>query len=111
MAKEFMQKESTGHNGWTVWTVTGRIDTMTADQAYAEGERIVQQNAKTILDMSEMEYLSSAGLRVLLRLNKLAKKTGKEFSLSGPSGIVKAVLEDSGMDALFKVYGSPEEAE
>ena len=35
----------------------------------------------------------------------------KEFSLSGPSGIVKAVLEDSGMDALFKVYGSPEEAE
>lgn len=53
-----------------------------------------------------MDYLSSAGLRVLLRLNKLAKKSGKEFTLCGPSGIVKSVLEDSGMDALFTIYAS-----
>ena len=111
MAKEFAQSEAAGPKGWTVWKVVGRIDTQTADAAYETGEAIVQKCDKTVLEMSEMEYLSSAGLRVLLRLNKLAKKTGKEFSLSGPSGIVKAVLEDSGMDALFKVYGSPEEAE
>ena len=111
MAKEFMQKVSEGPNGWAVWTVEGRIDTMTADAAYAEGEKIVQQNEKTVLDMSEMDYLSSAGLRVLLRLNKLAKKSGKKFTISGPSGIVKSVLEDSGMDALFTVYASLSELE
>ena len=111
MAKEFTQRESQGKNNWAVWTVTGRIDTSTADAAYATGETVVQNNEKTVLDMAEMDYLSSAGLRVLLRLNKLAKKSGKQFLLSGPTGIVKSVLEDSGMDALFTIYSSLEELE
>ena len=102
MEKEFLQTETAGANGWTVWSVNGRI----AEKAYATGEDIVNRNEKTVLDMSGMDYLSSAGLRVLLRLNKLAKKSGKEFTLCGPSGIVKSVLEDSGMDALFTIYAS-----
>ena len=101
-----MQTETAGANGWTVWSVNGRIDMVTAEKAYATGEDIVNRNEKTVLDMSGMDYLSSAGLRVLLRLNKLAKKSGKEFTLCGPSGIVKSVLEDSGMDALFTIYAS-----
>ena len=109
MAKEFLQKESSGPNDWTVWSVSGRIDMVTADSAYATGEDIVMRNVKTVLDMTDMEYLSSAGLRVLLRLNKLAKKNGKAFTLARPSGIVKSVLEDSGMDALFTIYTSLEE--
>ena len=106
MEKEFLQTETAGTNGWTVWSVNGRIDMVTAEKAYATGEDIVNRNEKTVLDMSGMDYLSSAGLRVLLRLNKLAKKSGKEFTLCGPSGIVKSVLEDSGMDALFTIYAS-----
>ena len=106
MEKEFLQTETAGANGWTVWSVNGRIDMVTAEKAYATGEDIVNRNEKTDLDMSGMDYLSSAGLRVLLRLNKLAKKSGKEFTLCGPSGIVKSVLEDSGMDALFTIYAS-----
>ncbi|MBO5992643.1 MAG: STAS domain-containing protein [Acidaminococcaceae bacterium] len=106
MTKEFLQKESSGPDGWTIWSVSGRIDMVTADTAYATGEDIVLRNAKTVLDMTDMEYLSSAGLRVLLRLNKLAKKNDKVFTLAGPSGIVKSVLEDSGMDALFTIYAS-----
>ncbi len=106
MEKEFSQTETAGANGWTVWSVNGRIDMVTAEKAYATGEDIVNRNEKTVLDMSGMDYLSSAGLRVLLRLNKLAKKSGKEFTLCGPSGIVKSVLEDSGMDALFTIYAS-----
>ena len=109
MAKEFLQKESNGPDGWTIWSVRGRIDMVTADAAYTTGEDIVLRSAKTVLDMTDMEYLSSAGLRVLLRLNKLAKKNGKVFTLTAPSGIVKSVLEDSGMDALFTIYASLEE--
>ena len=76
------------------------------DRSRRSQRDIVNRNEKTVLDMSGMDYLSSAGLRVLLRLNKLAKKSGKEFTLCGPSGIVKSVLEDSGMDALFTIYAS-----
>jgi len=63
MAKELLQKEYAGPNGWTIWAVEGRIDTLTAETAYAFGEELVQKNAKTVLDMQEMDYLSSAGLR------------------------------------------------
>ena len=106
MEKEFLQTETAGANGWTVWSVNGRIDMVTAEKAYATGEDIVNRNEKTVLDMSGMDYLSSAGLRVLLRLNKLAKKSGKEFTLCGPSGIVKSVLEDSGMDNGMNASGT-----
>jgi len=109
MEKKFEQRQAEGPNGWTVWSVTGRIDTLTADEAYAAGEELIGLHPKTVLDMSEMEYISSAGLRVLLRLQKLAKKTGKKFSLSGASGIVKSVLEDSGINALFTVSKSLDE--
>ncbi len=109
MVSNFLQKTSIGPNGWMVWSISGRIDMLTADAVYNTGEEIVLSNPKTVLDMSEMDYISSAGLRALLRLNKLAKKEGRTFSLACPSGIVKSVLEDSGMDALFAVWASLEE--
>lgn len=55
MAKELLQKEYAGPNGWTIWAVEGRIDTLTAETAYAFGEELVQKNAKTVLDMQEMD--------------------------------------------------------
>ncbi len=109
MAKEFSQTQLEGPNGWKVWKVVGRIDTQTADTAYETGEAVVNANDKTVLDMSEMDYLSSAGLRVLLRLNKLAMKSGKSFTVAGPAGMVRTVLEDSGMDVLLKLKGSLDE--
>ncbi len=109
MAKEFSQTELDGPKGWKVWKVIGRIDTQTADTAYEKGEAVVNANEKTVLDMSEMEYLSSAGLRVLLRLSKMAVKSGKSFTVAGPAGMVRTVLEDSGMDVLLKLKGSLEE--
>ena len=52
MEKEFLQTETAGANGWTVWSVNGRIDMVTAEKAYATGEDIVNRNEKTVLDMS-----------------------------------------------------------
>ncbi len=66
-------------------------------------------NAGTVLDMSGMDYLSSAGLRVLLRRNKLAMKSGREFTVAGPTGMGRTVPEISGMDALPKRKGSLDE--
>ncbi len=109
MSSEFSQETSTGVNGWTVWKVLGRIDTKTADEAYKYGETVVNENGKTVLDMSQMDYISSAGLRVLLRLNKLSVKSGKSFTVAGATGMVASVLQDSGMDELLDMKASVEE--
>ena len=106
MANAITQKEMEGPNGWKVWKIIGRINTQTAGEAYEQGEAIVKDNPKTVLDMSEMDYLSSAGLRVLLRLSKLAQNSGGQFVVSGASGMVHMVLEDSGMDVLLNMVDS-----
>lgn len=109
MAEELIQEEKTLENGWTVWTVKSRIDLKTADEVYKRGEEIISKSDKTALDMSGVEYLSSAGIRAMLRLNKLAQKHSKEFTVVGANGMPKDVLEDSGMDVLLKAKASVDE--
>lgn len=111
MARELIQKESEGANGWTVWQVFGRVDTQTARQASEKGTEIVNRCEKTVLDAAGVDYLSSAGLRVLLQLNKLASKSGKKFVVANPTEMVRAVIEDSGMDALLTMKTSLDELE
>ena len=111
MENKMTQQELEGPKGWKIWKIIGRIDTQTAGAAYEKGEAIVKENAKTVIDMSEMDYLSSAGLRVLLRLSKLAQDNGGQFLVSGASGMVHTVLEDSGMDVLLNMIDSLDELE
>ena len=59
--------------------------------------------------MSGLEYLSSAGIRILLRLTKQAQAEGKDFALVGATGMVKVVLAESRMDMFAKIYASADE--
>ena len=106
MANELIQHATREMNDWTIWSVTGRIDTTTATGAGDTGEKILSNAKKVALDLSKVAYLSSAGLRVLLRLAKKAKSSGKEFALCAASGMVKDVLEESGMDMLVTIHDS-----
>ena len=106
MASEIIQKEGKLENGWTVWSVEGSIDIATADTAYAKGDEILERTEKLALDMSEVSYLSSAGIRIIVRLFKKAKKQGKEFTVAGAAGMVKTVLEDSNLDTVLKMRDS-----
>lgn len=57
--------------------VSGRMDTTTAPQLEAELKRKVGGNETLILDFDNLEYLSSAGLRVVLAAQKVMNKQGK----------------------------------
>lgn len=109
MARNFLQSETAGPKGWTVWTITGRVDVTTANAAYKTGEEIVQRSEKTVLNMSDIAYISSAGIRVLMRLLDLAEESGKKFALAGAAGTVARVLKGTGMDAVFPMLGSVED--
>ncbi|MBQ9365877.1 MAG: STAS domain-containing protein [Schwartzia sp.] len=104
-----MENNITRKGEWAVWKVEGRIDVTTAEGVYEEGDKIVEQEEKTALDMSGIDYISSAGLRVLLRLWKKAKKQGKAFTVVGAGDAVKMVLEDSNMDTLLEARESVDE--
>ncbi len=89
---------------WCIAAVRGRIDTVTASQAEKEAMSILTTHSRMALEMSELEYLSSAGLRVLLRLAKQAEKEGRDFALAGAAGIVREVLEESGLGTFLPQY-------
>ena len=101
MGNEVAYKEEKLANGWLILGVQGQVNRLTADGVYQKGEEVVSREARTAIDLSGVDYLSSAGIRVFLRLLKKAKKEGKEFTAVGASGDVKSVLEDSNMATLL----------
>lgn len=101
--------KSTDHKDWKIFSVIGRLDTVTAPEAEKAIAAVLNENDKVALDMTAMDYISSAGLRVLLRNAKQAKRSKKNFVLFGASGMIKEVLEASGMDMLVKIYETQED--
>ena len=109
MAEETMAFQTSGKNGWTIWAVTGRLDRMTAQDVGTRADALFAATQKFAIDMSGLEYLSSAGIRVLLKLTKQAKADGKEFAFVAPAGMVKVVLAESRMDMFVTIYESADE--
>ena len=109
MAEETIAFQTSEKNGWTLWAVKGRLDRLTAQEAGEKADNIFSATQKLAVDMSGLEYLSSAGIRVLLKLTKQAKADGKEFALVAPAGMVKVVLAESRMDMFVTIYASADE--
>jgi anti-sigma B factor antagonist len=56
--------------------ISGRLDTATAPEFEREVDSLVDSVKKLIIDMNELEYTSSAGLRVILKAKKMMDKRG-----------------------------------
>ena len=101
MVNEFSQETVPGQDGWMVWKVKGRVDMMRAKYFDARGEIDLREYPKVLLEMTEIEYLSSAGVRVLLRLKKFASQNKREFVARGAKGEVFKVLMAAGLNELL----------
>jgi anti-anti-sigma factor len=98
-----MQIEDAGVPGIAVAVLEGRLDTATAPAI--EGQLLQQLNGqRVVLDMSGVGFVSSAGLRVLLKAAKAAKTSGNGFVLCGLQPAVREVYEISGFDRIIIVH-------
>ena len=80
--------------------VTGRIDTTTAPQLEEEIRDSLDGIEELVMDFSGVEYISSAGLRVLLSMCKTLSGS-KYFHIINYSKEIKDILEVTGFDQLF----------
>ncbi len=103
-----MEIKEMSHGDWKVLALTDRLDTQTAPELETKGLSLLEGNPKIALDFAELQYISSAGLRVLLLLAKKAKAAGGSVVLTGVDGMVKEVIEESGIDAFFTIYDTVE---
>ena len=95
----------------SVMKVVGRVDSATAPDLEKALQGLVDSDRNQIvLDLQETEYMSSAGLRVLVTMLKAAKKNGGDLRLSQLSLRVKEVLELAGLTPVFGIYPDVVEA-
>lgn len=89
----------------------GRLDASTASKLEDTlNEFTNQDKIRLLVDCEGLEYISSAGLRVLLASAKdFQKRNGKIF-LSTLNANVKQVFEISGFTSIFPIYESTEKA-
>jgi len=71
-----MQITKTQDGGSLTVALRGRLDTTTAPQLEAELKRGLTGITSLTLDLAELEYLSSAGLRVILSAQKVMNRQG-----------------------------------
>lgn len=80
----------------------GRLDAVGAPEIAASGTKIIQEGAKKLLlDMANVPYISSAGLRSLLVLAKAMKTAGGKLVLCSLAASVQEVMTISGFDAIL----------
>ena len=92
---------------WTIVTVEGRLDTISApDFESRVQDRIAEGEIRFVIDLSKLEYISSAGLRSILIAGKSTAATGGQLCCCGLHGVVKKVFEVSGFTSLFPIHNS-----
>lgn len=82
--------------------LSGRLDTTTAPQLEAELRRSVNGIKKLALDFTEVEYISSAGLRVLLAAQKVMNRQG-EMKLTGVNEDIMEIFEITGFSEILTI--------
>lgn len=81
----------------------GRLDTAASSKALKEAEVLYDcEGHDIILECSNLEYISSSGLRLFLGLLKAAKVKGSKVSISGMNDNLRQVFAMTGFTHLFE---------
>jgi anti-anti-sigma factor len=91
--------------------LAGRMDTVAAPQFEEACDPWLRGGEKTIVvDLTQLEYISSMGLGYLLSVNKKLQSSSGKLVVCGLTGMVKEVFRLSGFNKLFAVYDTAEAA-
>ena len=96
--------------GVIVVTPQGRVDSNSARDVEAVLLPLFDGAEPILVDFGRMNYISSAGLRVLLLAARRSKATGLALALSDMSKPVEEVFQISGFAKLFRIYPTAAEA-
>ncbi len=106
-----MNISSREEGGVTVVGVEGHLDTNTAPDAQRHFEGLQDAGVqKILLDFGDLDYITSAGLRVLFVTAKRFGASGGSLRICGLSELVKEVFEISGSEEILDVFGTTAEA-
>ena len=95
----------------TVVRLEGNLDTNTSVEAQDTLNQLMDDGAaKILIDFEKVDFVSSAGLRILLASAKRLSSSGGGLRITGLNDVVNEVFEISGFSTILDVFASEEEA-
>ncbi len=92
-------------NDVLIITVDGGLNADTSEQFVQNIEKLVDAGLKKmIVDCDKLDYISSSGLAVLVRLHNRMKRQGSDVKLASVKGPLASVLQVTGLNKLFEIY-------
>ena len=98
-----MKLNRTSENGKTVITVEGRVDTTTAAELGEMLNSAVPESDEITLDMEKLDYISSAGLRVLLTAHKAMSKKGGFLLIKNVNPDIYEIFDITGFTNILNI--------
>jgi anti-sigma B factor antagonist len=94
-------------NGINIYKLNGHLDSNTSLGFENKLIQAIDDGSKSmIIDFKNLDYISSAGLRVILKATKALKREDGKIMLCDMQDYVKEVFEISGFDSLLPIVGS-----
>ncbi|MFA4838240.1 MAG: STAS domain-containing protein [Candidatus Neomarinimicrobiota bacterium] len=98
-------------NNINIISIQGRLDSNTAGELEQRLLPTIDQGeTHFILDFSELDYISSAGLRVLLQAAKKINAVCGKMAICAVKPEVKEVFDIAGLTIIFKMFDNPDSA-
>ena len=106
-----MEIKSTESEGVSILAVEGHLDTNTSPDAESAINALIEDGAqKLLIDFTALEYISSAGLRVLLATAKKLSASGGDLKICSLNSTVQEVFDISGFSSILTVSVNQDEA-
>lgn len=97
-------------NDTHIVAIVGSMDSTTSPQAQKALDGVLAVASKVALDFTQLDYISSAGLRVVLGAAKTLLASRGSLGIFGLNPSVREVFEISGFSTILAVYPSEAEA-
>jgi anti-sigma B factor antagonist len=95
----------------TVVSITGSVDALTAGELTdLLLENIDSQHVRMVVDLGEVDFMSSAGLRAIMTSLKESRKHGGDLRLAAAQPGVEKILKMSGFTSIMKSYSTLDQA-
>jgi anti-sigma B factor antagonist len=108
---DMLSIETDNRQSVSVMKVKGRVDSETAPELDDALTKLLQNNKnKIILNLQDVNYMSSAGLRAMVKAHQSANKSGGDVRLAAVSEPIEVILRTVGMMQMFKMFSTSEEA-
>ena len=98
-----MQSTIKKENGLLTIAVQGRLDTVTSAELKAKLDEVGYDQVDVDFDFAQVEYISSAGLRLVIALQKQVMETGNRLVIRNINKVVAEVFKVSGFDKALTI--------